>query len=547
MSSRSSGRRRICSVLSAGLVIALTGALALDEAHGASTPAASAKPAPSSTASPSKATPAKPGLAKKSAVHTRKEIHNLSSTEIANYRKGVALMQSRAFSDPTSWIYQANMHGYPANSAICPVVGTPQPQWSTCQHGSFFFLAWHRMYLYYFERILQAAVRQAIGNPTYTFSLPFWNYENASHRDLPEPFRKPASTATNPLYVAQRTSNCNNGQTCVSAADVSDSVALGLIPFCSCSGGSCTGCTTGISSDESFGGGFIPAPNHSANVPGELELQPHAQVHNAVGGDTGWMSYFTCAARDPIFWLHHANIDRLWQVWLNKTGGRKNPIANGTWATQTFTFFDENKQPVTLTGCQILNMATQLDYKYEGVAVNNIQLCSGAAPAAVEAVAPPVAALKTLAATAPAETRLGNAPVLVKVALPAEAGAHMRSLASATPKPGRLRLAVEGIKVLHPGAIYQVYLNLPAGQKPDPASASFLGNISIFAEPEHSEAITRTFDLSSKMKALGTKGEVQLTFVREQLGRTASVKAAAAPAGEPDSFLSFTRVSILER
>jgi hypothetical protein len=537
MSSRSSGRRRISRAVSAGLVLLLGGGWALGATRSAE--------AASATATTTKATKASKTVpAKLAVVRTRKEIHNLSSTEITNYRKGVALMQSRAFTDPTSWIYQANMHGFPTNNAICPVVGTPQPQWSTCQHGSFFFLAWHRMYLYYFERILQASIRQAIGNPTYSFSLPFWNYESASHRDLPAPFRSPANSS-NPLYVAQRASNCNSGQPCVSAADVSDTTALGLIPFCSCSGGSCTGCTTGISSDESFGGGLIPAPNHSANVPGELELQPHAPIHNAVGGNTGWMSYFTCAARDPIFWLHHANIDRLWQVWLNKTGGRKNPIANGTWATQTFTFFDENKTAVTMTGCQILNMATQLGYKYEGVAVNNVQLCPSAAAAAVEAAAPPVAASKTLAFSPPAETRLGNAPVMVKIALPAEAGAHMRSIAAATPKPGRLRLAVEGIKVLHPGAIYQVYLNLPAGQKPDPASPSFLGNISIFAEPEHSEEVTRTFDLSSKMKALGTKGEVQLTFVRERLGQATAVKAGAA--AEPDSFLRFTRVSILER
>jgi tyrosinase len=538
MSSQTSGRRIPISV-SAGLVLILAGGLALGGARGASG-AASPKPDSAPPATTTKAKTVKPPVAKKTAGHTRKEIHQLTPTEIANYRKGVALMQSRSFDDPTSWIYQANMHGYPTNNAICPVVGTPQPQWSTCQHGSFFFLAWHRMYLYYFERILQAAVRQAIGNPSYTFSLPFWNYENASFRTLPDPFRNPADSS-NPLYVAQRTSNCNSGGPCISASTASDSVAMSLIPFCSCSGGSCTGCTTGISSDEAFGGGFIAAPNHSGSVPGELELQPHGVVHNAVGGPTGWMSYFTCAARDPIFWLHHANIDRLWQVWLNQTGGRKNPIANTEWATQTFTFFDENKNPVTMTACQILNMATQLDYKYEGVSVTNIQLC-GTASVAPAAAPPPAAPPKTLAATAAGETTLGNAAVDVTVSLPAEVGAHMKSLVAAPPKRGHLRVAVEGIKVLNPGAIYQVYLNLAAGQKPDPAGPSFLGNIAIFADPEHSEEITRTFDLSGKTKALAGKGEVKLTFVRERLG-----KAGVAPTGEPDTFLRFTRVSILER
>ena len=136
---------------------------------------------------------------------------------------------------------------------------------------------------------------------------------------------------------------------------------MSLIPFCSCDGGTCEGCQTGISSDESFGGGFTAAPVHSGSDPGELELQPHGVVHNAVGGPTGWMSYFTCAARDPVFWMHHANIDRLWQVWLNQGGGRTNPLANEEWKTQVFTFFDETGTAVTMTGCQILNTVTQLD------------------------------------------------------------------------------------------------------------------------------------------------------------------------------------------
>ena len=34
------------------------------------------------------------------------------------------------------------------------------------------------------------------------------------------------------------------------------------------------------------------------------------------------MSDPDAAALDPIFWLHHANIDRLWEVW------RENPVTN---------------------------------------------------------------------------------------------------------------------------------------------------------------------------------------------------------------------------
>jgi tyrosinase len=42
-----------------------------------------------------------------------------------------------------------------------------------------------------------------------------------------------------------------------------------------------------------------------------LEGHIHAGVHNAVGGDMASAS----SPSDPLFWLHHANIDRLWANW----------------------------------------------------------------------------------------------------------------------------------------------------------------------------------------------------------------------------------------
>ncbi|KAI8055759.1 hypothetical protein BDF22DRAFT_741045 [Syncephalis plumigaleata] len=42
-----------------------------------------------------------------------------------------------------------------------------------------------------------------------------------------------------------------------------------------------------------------------------LEAKPHAQVHNSVGGD--FRTMYT--ANDPLFWLHHGFIDKLWADW----------------------------------------------------------------------------------------------------------------------------------------------------------------------------------------------------------------------------------------
>ena len=327
----------------------------------------------------------------------RREIHKLSTPQVDAYRKGVALMMSRPQTDPTSWLYQANIHGFPTDSSsFCgPIIGTSQPAWASCQHGQFFFLAWHRMYLYYFEQILRAAVRTAMKNPTYDFALPYWDY--AADGVLPEPFRKPGD-ASNKLYVAERAWACNQGLTCVDMQTASSTVAMTRIPFCNCvsSGACCPGCTLGQFPDQTFGGQLVPQPVHFNNRFGMLERQPHNVVHNAIGGPSGWMTDPDCAARDPIFWVHHANIDRLWQVWLNQGGGRANPIDCKQLTGPPFTFFDAAGKQVTMTACDVLDMASQLDYVYEELPVNNVQLCSSTAGAPTRPPPPPPKVLSAM-------------------------------------------------------------------------------------------------------------------------------------------------------
>ena len=58
---------------------------------------------------------------------------------------------------------------------------------------------------------------------------------------------------------------------------------------------------------------------------GELENLPHNRVHVRIGGQNGFMSDPATAALDPIFWLHHCNIDRLWEVWRNQGPQFRNP------------------------------------------------------------------------------------------------------------------------------------------------------------------------------------------------------------------------------
>jgi len=64
----------------------------------------------------------------------------------------------------------------------------------------------------------------------------------------------------------------------------------------------------------------------------------HNGVHVWVGGT---MSFIATAPADPIFWLHHANIDRIWDMWQGDNLG-ENPTLAGSDATMDpWMSFDE--------------------------------------------------------------------------------------------------------------------------------------------------------------------------------------------------------------
>src|SRR4051794_24702155 len=87
----------------------------------------------------------------------RREVRSLplGDETLQAYAKAVELMQERPEDDPTSWSYQAAIHGSEAEPALA--------LWNQCKHGTWYFVAWHRMYLYYFEQIVRAAVRETGG------------------------------------------------------------------------------------------------------------------------------------------------------------------------------------------------------------------------------------------------------------------------------------------------------------------------------------------------------------------------------------------------
>jgi hypothetical protein len=269
------------------------------------------------------------------------------------FAKAIQVMQARPATDPTSWSYQAAIHG---SYAPPP----PNAHWNECQHQSWFFLPWHRMYLYYFERIVRQAIVDS-GGPA-DFALPYWNYDRPfPGNTLPPAFRAPTlpDGTANPLFIpAPRRSAGLMGGGQVPSTATTSAAAMALTNF-------------SAPPLPSFGGGRV-GPAHFGGALGSLETTPHNIMHPTIGGaeagqcQGGLMTDPNCAALDPIFWLHHGNIDRLWNNWLALAGGRANP-SETAWLSQTFFFYDETGAQVTLSCAEVVDSAQQLGYIYDDV------------------------------------------------------------------------------------------------------------------------------------------------------------------------------------
>ncbi|MSQ96834.1 MAG: hypothetical protein EXR98_20090 [Gemmataceae bacterium] len=103
-------------------------------------------------------------------------------------------MKKLPANDPHNWVFQANIHAAAMN-------GTVDTTWDTCQHSSWYFLPWHRAYIWYFEKIIQ----KQSGDPT--FALPYWNRTLGESRNLPALFRD----NTSQLFDMKRDAGVNDG------------------------------------------------------------------------------------------------------------------------------------------------------------------------------------------------------------------------------------------------------------------------------------------------------------------------------------------------
>lgn len=163
-------------------------------------------------------------------------------------------------------------------------------------HGTAMFLPWHRMMLATHDHLMRTRCN-------YNGPFPYWDWTADSQ--APE---------RSPIWAESAFGGNGNG-TCIANGRFSSQRAIVPEPHC----------INRRFQRRTNNGNMMSALYSPAQIQfimdriesydafrSAIETIPHDAVHVAVGGDMGAVE---SAPNDPVFYLHHRNIDRLWWVW----------------------------------------------------------------------------------------------------------------------------------------------------------------------------------------------------------------------------------------
>lgn len=410
-------------------------------------------PDPTTNCSPYPPPPATPIIFSPDAlipVRTRQSAFNMTADRINQLR--LAYQRLRALSssnpnDPRGWLRQANVHCWYCGGEGNGTGAGPEV------HGSWRFLPWHRMYLYFHERILG----ELVGDSTLT--LPFWDWDTPGHDRLPPIYADPG-TVDNPNSLFDRNRGAGPENRIPASIVGAFAIQSMLSP---------------ISFEEP--GGFGGTQDGDDSSAGTLENSPHGPVHIWTGDPSMQaanpdMGVLATAARDPLFFAHHANIDRLWDVWLNRGQGRANP-RESSWLIESFGFYDQSPNPqwVSMSISNTVDHEASLRYTYEGT--------------------PNPASTRGVMAVAFARPQKEDGTIdvspqsreTIKVPIPAEPAAATREVQPPSRGKPVYVLHIQGIEIPpHEQTFLRVFIDQPDANAQTPiTSAGFVGQFAILA------------------------------------------------------------------
>jgi polyphenol oxidase len=437
-------------------------------------------------------------------VRTRKSAFELTPDEVTRLRKAYRLLREltvKSPDDPRGWLRQANVHCW-----YCGGEGGDGINATVEIHGSWRFLPWHRMYLYFHERILAALLGDN------TFALPYWDWDAPDRNRLPPAYAEEmVNGEPNPLFDPNRGAKTGD---VIPDSIVGPAVMAGVLrPLTFDTPGGFGGTPDG---------GDVNTPQNPTASMGTLEAGPHGGVHIWTGDPTlqsakADMGILATAARDPVFFAHHGNVDRLWDVWLNqppKPGEpKRTDPQDPNWYIQRFTFYDQNDKPnfVAMSIADTISSVTSMRYRYPSVTL-------------LEAARAP----RTFILAAPAQPVPLAAGPTKAVPVPPEVKAAMARPPQPIPRPPAVVvLHIDGLDVPpDQQARIRVFLDKPDADDKTPITIpNFVGTITVLAKhlpgkkgsmmhPAKHPPQNAAFELSGELaKLLTENAEVSVKLV----------------------------------
>ncbi|KAK1424036.1 hypothetical protein QVD17_19347 [Tagetes erecta] len=281
-------------------------------------------------------------------VRMRWPAHQGTFEQVDKYRRAIQAMRDLPDDHPHSFNNQAKVHCAYCNGYYNQI-DSGFPHIDIHIHNSWLFFPFHRWYLYFYERILG----KLINDPT--FALPFWKWDEPSGMRIPEIFiPENVNGKPNPLYDVYRDARHIKEVVIDLDYDRKDKFVPDEIQI------AYNLCTiyrdlirNGGDTISFFGGVYIagdsPVSNNDPSV-GSVEAGSHTAVHRWVGDATKPlfedMGNFYSAGYDPVFYIHHVNVDRMWKLWKDLgLPGHKDPTERD-WLNASYVFYDENEELV---------------------------------------------------------------------------------------------------------------------------------------------------------------------------------------------------------
>ena len=452
--------------------------------------------------------PFRSALAQPAAKYLRRNLaaSGFPAQVLTSYAKAISAMLKLPPSDPRNWYRNAFVHTL------------------DCPHGNWWFPVWHRGYLGWFER----TCRELSGDPD--FALPFWDWTLLPR--VPKQFFQGVLNPANPAYIgsyqafnAQLSNPMSALWQSFSAAQIKEQTLRGY--------GSMDDVWSAVQGDPMFvpppgvralssgspgfdrptkkavtlstimkslapkdfiGFGSDKSPFHSQSAGfGIMEGQPHNNVHNCVGGFMEDM----LSPIDPLFFLHHANIDRLWDVWTRKQQKLNLPaLPTGAdlqaWSGEPFLFFhDEKGNPVSQTTAGEYAAIGSFDYSYEKGSGENA--VANAAPQ------PSAAAPQSFPGGLTSHALALGSPTQSQVTVPESVlQAEQESALFA-------KVTIQNPPSAH-GFSFNVFVNPPQDTaRLNEESPSYAATLQFFGVHHHSEPVSFTVPIGDTLKALATR------------------------------------------